>query len=162
MPVEVQVLSSALVGKGLRANRSKSFSFSPVGFWGNDGGEVFRTLKTRRSARWQPMRLLEKRNETYRVVLMQGGKRHGLSLGTGGRREAESFAGGVEKVVLRLEQKLLKLSLAWTSSLWLTTTGVFGFLVSFRSRASQENLLPNGYIVKGVIFRVELDLFEPM
>ena len=58
------------------------------------------------------MALLEKRNETYRVVLMQGGERHGLSLGTGGRREAESLAGGVEEVLLRFKQKLLKLSLA--------------------------------------------------
>ncbi|MDX2037233.1 MAG: site-specific integrase [Isosphaeraceae bacterium] len=55
------------------------------------------------------MASLEKRNQTYRIVFMYGGKRHGFSLGTGDRREAESLAGGVEKVLMRLEQKLLKL-----------------------------------------------------
>jgi len=54
------------------------------------------------------MASLEKRNQTYRIVFMYGGKRHGFSLGTGDRREAESLAGGVEKTLMRIEQKLLK------------------------------------------------------
>jgi integrase len=52
---------------------------------------------------------LEKRNQTYRIVFMYGGKRHGFSLGTGDRHEAESLIGGVEKTLMRIEQNLLKL-----------------------------------------------------
>lgn len=54
------------------------------------------------------MASLEKRNQTYRIVFMHGGKRHGFSLKTGDRREAETLAGGVEKTMMRIEQKLLK------------------------------------------------------
>jgi integrase len=54
------------------------------------------------------MASLEKRNQTYRIVFMYGGKRHGFSLKTGDRREAETLAGGVEKTLMRIEQKLLR------------------------------------------------------
>lgn len=54
------------------------------------------------------MASLEKRNQTYRIVFMHGGKRHGFSLKTGDRREAETLAGGVAKTLMRIEQKLLK------------------------------------------------------
>ena len=57
------------------------------------------------------MASLEKRNQTYRIVFMHGGKRHGFSLKTGDRREAETLAGGVEKTLMRIEQKLLKVPL---------------------------------------------------
>ncbi len=53
------------------------------------------------------MASLEKRNQTCRIVFMYGGKRHGFSLGTGDRREAGTLAGGVEKTLMRIEQKLL-------------------------------------------------------
>ena len=52
------------------------------------------------------MASLEKRNQSYRIVFMYEGKRYGFSLGTGDRREAESLTGAVEKVLMRIEQKL--------------------------------------------------------
>ena len=54
------------------------------------------------------MASLEKRKQTYRIVFMHGGKRYSFSLKTGDCREAEALAGGVEKVLMRIEQKLLK------------------------------------------------------
>ena len=58
------------------------------------------------------MASLEKRNQTYHLVFMHGRKRRGFSLKTGDRREAETLAGGVEKTVMRIEQKLLKVPAA--------------------------------------------------
>ncbi len=55
------------------------------------------------------MASLEKRNQTYRIVFMYDGRKRGFSLATSDRKEAESLAGGVEKLLMRLEQKLIKL-----------------------------------------------------
>ena len=62
------------------------------------------------------MASLEKRNQTYRIVFMYGGKHHGFSLKTGDRREAESLAGGVEKPKCASSRSCSRSRPAWTSS----------------------------------------------
>lgn len=55
------------------------------------------------------MASLEQRADRFRVVFRYGGKKYSYSLKTKSRREAEGLAGGVEKILLRLEQNLLRL-----------------------------------------------------
>ena len=55
------------------------------------------------------MASLEKRNHSFRVVFMYGGKRYSYSLKTDRREEAEALRGGVEKTLMRLGQNLLQL-----------------------------------------------------
>jgi hypothetical protein len=50
---------------------------------------------------------LELRNKTFRVVFMYAGKKYSYSLDTGSRDDAEALVGGVEKTLMRIEQKLL-------------------------------------------------------
>jgi len=54
------------------------------------------------------MASLEKRNLTYRIVFVYEAKRYGYSPGTEDRREAEVLRGGVEKILMRVDQKLVK------------------------------------------------------
>lgn len=56
------------------------------------------------------MASLELRNQTYRVVFMHAGKKHGFSLDTGNRQTAEALRGGVEKTLMLMSQGALRLA----------------------------------------------------
>lgn len=55
------------------------------------------------------MAALERRNQTYRVVFMHGGRKHGFSLETKDKSTAEALRGGVEKTLMLLGQGALTL-----------------------------------------------------
>lgn len=54
------------------------------------------------------MASLERRNETYRIVFMHGGRKHSFSLGNANQQMAEALLGGVEKTLLFIGQGLLE------------------------------------------------------
>ena len=51
------------------------------------------------------MASLELRKETYRLVFLYAGKKHGYSLDTGDKQVAEALRGGAEKVLMGIEQQ---------------------------------------------------------
>ncbi len=55
------------------------------------------------------MASLELRNKTYRITFMYGGRKYGYSLDTGDRQTAEALRGGVEKTLMLIEQRILRL-----------------------------------------------------
>jgi integrase len=55
------------------------------------------------------MASLELRNQIFRVVFMHAGRKYGYSLDTGDRPTAEALRGGVEKTLMLIEQKALRL-----------------------------------------------------
>lgn len=55
------------------------------------------------------MAALERRNDSYRVVFMYGGRKHAYSVGTADRVTAEALRGGAEKTLLLLRQGLTRL-----------------------------------------------------
>lgn len=77
-----------LAVKGLRSDVPKLFFIFPIAVLGNIGENVALVLSSHCLAPKATMAPLEKRNQTYRIVFMYGGKRHGFSLGTGDRRDA--------------------------------------------------------------------------
>ena len=54
------------------------------------------------------MASLELRNHTYRVVFRYAGRKYGYSLDTGDRQTAEGLRGGVERTLMLIEQKVLR------------------------------------------------------
>lgn len=54
------------------------------------------------------MASLELRNSTYRVVFMYGGRKHGFSLDTGDKQTADALCGGVEKTLMLMGQRILR------------------------------------------------------
>jgi integrase len=50
------------------------------------------------------MASLERRNETFRVVFMHGGRKYGYSLGTGDKKTADQLVKGVETLLWELDQ----------------------------------------------------------
>src|SRR5262249_41659740 len=53
------------------------------------------------------MASLERRNQTYRVVFMYAGRKHGYSLDTGDEQTALALRGGVEKTLMLIEHGAL-------------------------------------------------------
>ena len=54
------------------------------------------------------MATLQLRNRSYRVLFCHAGKRHTYTLGRVSRREADNAAAAVDQVLLRVEQRLLR------------------------------------------------------
>lgn len=54
------------------------------------------------------MAALELRNKTYRVAFMCGSRKYAYSLDTGDRQTAEALRGGVEKTLMLIEQKAIR------------------------------------------------------
>src|SRR5260370_20197062 len=94
--------------KGLREKPLSPFLF-PRCVLGKLWGKYFPDVEVALPCLEATVASLEKRNQTYRIVFRYDGKRHGFSLGTGDRHEAETLAGGVEKTLMRLEHNLRKL-----------------------------------------------------
>ncbi len=101
-PVQVQVLSSVLQNKGLRRTDVAPF-YCALAALGN-------ILVTLVRSHWSgAMAGLQLRSGRYRVIFRYLGKQHTLNLGKVSETEAETKAGQVSYLLMRLNQKLIAL-----------------------------------------------------